>query len=137
MGHPSPCLVNLWPLWSLHQPSLQDLRDQMSASSLPKAHYPEVGCSSLHSSPDLLKGAELVSTRRGGIENPCPPLFEGPYSVLHRTQRYFRVDIGGQVEAASTDRLKPYLGLSSTTPTLPYRRSWAAASLQRSDPIGG
>jgi hypothetical protein len=89
MGHPSPCLGNLWPLWSLHQPSLQDLRDQMYASSLPKAHYPEVGCSSLHSSPDLLKGAELVSTRRVGIAKPRSPLFEGPNCVFAQDSEVF------------------------------------------------
>ncbi len=47
------------------------------------------------------------------------PLYEGPYKVVKRSPKYFRVDIGGRVEAVSLDRLKPHLGSSGVTPAVP------------------
>jgi hypothetical protein len=38
------------------------------------------------------------------------PLYEGPYRVLEKNQKYFQLDIGGRAEAVSADRLKPHLG---------------------------
>jgi hypothetical protein len=71
--------------------------------------------------PDLLQKASLVYIRRGGVSKSLAPLYEGPYRVVERSPKYFRVDIGGQVEAVSADRLKPHLGSSGVTPAVPPR----------------
>jgi hypothetical protein len=70
---------------------------------------------------DLLQ-AELVYIRRGGAVKPLSPLYDGPYRVLERREKYFRVDIGGLVEAVSADRLKPHLGPSGAVPAVPAKR---------------
>jgi hypothetical protein len=60
--------------------------------------------------------------RKGGVNKPLSPVYEGPYREVHKFPKYFDLDIGGRVEAVSADRLKPYLGCSEITPALPPRR---------------
>jgi hypothetical protein len=73
-------------------------------------------------SSDGLREAELVYVRRGGVLKPLSPLYKGPYRVLEKSQKYFRLDIGGRAEAVSVDRLKPHLGPSNVAPALPPKR---------------
>jgi hypothetical protein len=64
----------------------------------------------------------FVYVRKGGVNKPLSPVYEGPYRVVHKSPKYFDLDIGGRVEAVSADRLKPYLGCLEITPAQPPRR---------------
>ncbi len=50
--------------------------------------------------------ASHVYVRRSGTL----PLYVGPYEVFERTDKCFRLAVGGREETVSIDRLKPHLG---------------------------
>jgi hypothetical protein len=66
-----------------------------------------------HSSPEpaslpedlLLAGYVLV--RRDGHQPPLSPAYDGPYLVLERSLRFFKLKIGDRTDNVSTLRLKP------------------------------
>ncbi len=47
----------------------------------------------------------------------------GPYEVLERADKFFRLAAGGHEEAVSIDRLKPHLGEGSFSVALPAASS--------------
>ncbi len=53
---------------------------------------------------------------------PLTPLYDGPYAVIHRSLRAFKLQIGGKEDNASTSRLKPCS--SSTLTASPPARPW-------------
>ena len=57
--------------------------------------------------PAALAAAELVYVRKGGQLQPLAQPYGGPYKVLERGPKYFRLDIGGRSTAVTVDRLKP------------------------------
>jgi hypothetical protein len=66
-----------------------------------------------HSSPepvglpeDLLL-ARYVLVQRDGHQPPLSPAYDGPYLVLERSLRFFKIQIGGRTDNVSTLRLKP------------------------------
>ncbi len=61
--------------------------------------------------PAALLQASHVYVRGGGTLPPLAPLYVGPYEVLERTDKYFRLAVGGREETVSIDRLKPHLGV--------------------------
>jgi len=69
---------------------------------------------------DHLAGADLVYMRRGGQLPPLVQPYDGPYRVLERDPKFFRLDIGGRQTALSVDRLKPHTG--TATPAAPPQR---------------
>jgi hypothetical protein len=102
---------------------LAELRAKMFGFQPPGVWRPPPAASS--GLPSNLLQAEMVYIRRGGgTIKPLSPLYDGPYRVLDRREKYFRVDIGGRAEAVSADRLKPHLGPSGATPAVPAKRGW-------------
>jgi hypothetical protein len=63
--------------------------------------------------PDLW-AADRVWVRRCGHVPPLTPLYDGPYAVIQRSLRAFKLQIGGKEDNVSTSRLKP---CSASTPT--------------------
>jgi hypothetical protein len=63
--------------------------------------------------PDLW-AAGRVWVRRCGHVPPLTLLYDGPYAVIQRSLRAFKLQIGGKEDQVSTSRLKP---CSSSTPT--------------------
>ena len=66
--------------------------------------------------------ASHVYVRRGGTLPPLAPLYVGPYEVLEKANKHFRLAVGGREETVSIDRLKPHLGKGSFTVALPAAR---------------
>ena len=58
---------------------------------------------------------------------PLAPLYVGPYEVLERADKYFRLAVGGREETVSLDRLKPHLGVGPSSAALPAARGRHAA----------
>jgi len=63
--------------------------------------------------PGALASADLVYVRKGGQLQPLPKPYSGPYKVLERGPKYFRLDIGGKDTAVTVDRLKPHTGAAA------------------------
>ena len=57
-------------------------------------------------SPRLAE-AEFVFIRRDGSHGPLQTPYTGPYRVLERKEKYFRLQCGEREETVSVDRLKP------------------------------
>ena len=74
--------------------------------------------------------ASHVYVRRGGALPPLAPLYAGPYRVLARQAKFFRLEIGGRMEVVSVDRLKPHLGSSPVVPAAPPTRGRPRAAIQ-------
>ena len=72
--------------------------------------------------PAHLATAEMVYVRKGGQPGPLAPPYSGPYRVISRGPKYFIIDIGGQQQAVTVDRLKPHTGTAASTPAAPPRR---------------
>jgi transposase InsO family protein len=70
---------------------------------------------------DLLQ-AEMVFVRVDSKQPPLSPLYNGPYKVLERSLRFFKLQIGDRVDTVSTLRLKAAYLPASAVPTCPPRR---------------
>jgi len=93
------------------------LHNLRTAEPIPTRHGRTEGPSE---PPAHLAGADLVYVRRGGQLPPLAQPYDGPYRVLERDPKFFRLDIGGRQTALSVDRLKPHTG--TATPAAPPQR---------------
>ena len=74
--------------------------------------------------PGPLASAELVYVRRGAVSPPLTQCYSGPFKVLERGPKVFRLQVGEREEVVSADRLKPHTGTTPTLPAVPPRRGW-------------
>jgi len=95
------------------------LRDLAAAAPIPTRHGQREAPTE---PPAVLAAAELVYVRKGGQLQPLAQPYNGPYKVLEKGPKYFRLDIGGKSTAVSVDRLKPHTGRAGATPAAPPRR---------------
>ena len=56
--------------------------------------------------PDGLQSCTHVFVRNDAVRKPLQQPYTGPYKVLHRTPKYFVLDVQGKKETFSIDRLK-------------------------------
>ncbi len=68
-----------------------------------------------------LQRVEFVYVRKGGVVLPLSPLYQGPYKVLGSKETFFKLEIGGQPEVISVDRLR-HLGMALVTVASPPQR---------------
>jgi hypothetical protein len=66
--------------------------------------------------PPALASAEMVYVRRGGSLPPLTPPYQGPYRVLERGAKVFKLQMGSRQENITVDRLKPHLGAAPAVP---------------------
>jgi len=69
-----------------------------------------------------LDRAEWVYIRRGGQGRPLADNYAGPYQVMEKAVKYFKVLVGSKVDSISRDRLKPHLGTRPPEAATPPRR---------------
>ena len=72
--------------------------------------------------PPALMSATMVFIRQDGRLPPLGPPYHGPYAVLGRSLRTFRIQVGDRVEVVSTSRLKPAFTTPAVQPAVPPRR---------------
>jgi Integrase core domain/Integrase zinc binding domain len=63
---------------------------------------------------DQLAAAEYVYVRQGPVAGPLTATYDGPYKVVSRASKVYRLQVGTRVESVSADRLKPYGGGGET-----------------------
>ena len=72
--------------------------------------------------PDNLAAADFVYIRQSGVSKPLTPAYSGPYAVLERSSKSFKVDLGSRTDVVSVDRIKPHLGTAPLLPASAPRR---------------
>jgi len=72
--------------------------------------------------PPALWAAEMVLVRRDGYKPPLSPLYAGPYKVLSRSLRSFKIQLGDRQETVSTSRLKAAVTQAGTGAASPPKR---------------
>ena len=84
--------------------------------------------------PSQLAEAEMVYVRKGGQLPPLAQPYNGPYKVMEKGPKFFRLDIGGKDTAVSVDRLKPHTGTAVAAPAAPPRRGRPPAARAQPSP---
>jgi len=69
--------------------------------------------------PNCLLQADFVFVPEDASVPALSPLYRGPYKVLERQSKFFRLQIGDKVDVVSVDRLKPVISDSTIIPTSP------------------
>ena len=72
--------------------------------------------------PGELAEVELVYVRQDAVKPPLTPSYSGPFKVIERGPKFFRLKIGDREEVVSADRLKPHTGTTATQPAVPPHR---------------
>ena len=72
--------------------------------------------------PRALATAELVYVKRGGTLPPLTPPYVGPYKILEKGPKVFKLQVGSRTEVVTVDRLKPHTGPTPTALAAPPRR---------------
>ena len=134
MVQPFVSLANSSSAPSLPDPSdyVSQLRTHMQRIRPPP---PRLSQRNSHVS-EALATATHVFIRRDAVRKPLQPPYDGPYSVLKRTDKHFTVDINGRKDTVSVDRLKPaHLDndIPYPTPSLNLRQSHHIALLALDD----
>ena len=60
--------------------------------------------------PQDLTTTELVYLRTDAVRKPLQPPYSGPYRVLQRSPKYFKIEVNGKSALVSIDRLKRGIG---------------------------
>jgi len=72
--------------------------------------------------PPSLSTAGFVFVREDSSQPPLAPLYRGPYRVLERTPKFFKLQLGEKTDTVSIDRLKPVFSSEDVVPESPPRR---------------
>eukprot|EP00794_Sanderia_malayensis_P020726 gene20726-biopygen17108 len=90
--------------------------------------------------PTDLASCTHVFARHDAVRKPLQAPYDGPYKVLHRTNKHFLLDIKGKPNTVSIDRLKvahldtAYLPLTSPPPLLSENAPLTTASTEPQPP---
>ena len=57
--------------------------------------------------PATLDSSTHVFVRRDAVKRPLQPPYDGPFSVIRRTPKYYQLEMRGTADTVSVDRLKP------------------------------
>ncbi len=103
--------------------------------ALPAGRRSYAEAASMANLPDALRVASHVYVRRGQVAPPLTPLYQGPYRVLERGPKVYKIDLGGREDTVSVDRLKPHRGEGTVMEAAAPRRGRPPlASQQVPDP---
>ena len=72
--------------------------------------------------PAALSTCSMVLVRKDGHVPPLAPLYAGPYRVLSRSPRTFKLQVGPREEVVLVHRLKPAITSDDQAPAQPPRR---------------
>ena len=88
--------------------------------SVPPPHHVQQSLSA--EVPTSLKSSKFVFVREDASKPSLAPLYRGPYLVVERRSKFFRLQIGNRIDSVSVDRLKPVFSDSPITPAAPPLR---------------
>ena len=106
---------------------LQKIENDVAGFAVPLPHHVQ------HSLPLQLPPALLatvfVFVREDATIPSLAPLYQGPYLVLERKDKYFSLQLGSRMDVVTVDRLKPGYSEDPIQAVLPPARSWLALCL--------
>ena len=79
--------------------------------------------------PGDLADARYVYVRHSGVSRPLTPAYSGPFLVVERSPKVFKIDLGDRCDTVSVDRLKPHLGAAPLLPATAPRRGRPPSSV--------
>ena len=101
----------------------EDLREAMSGfQPINPRHNTSAAAQQPEQLPAELLNCKFVYIRKDGHVTPLSPLYEGPYEVLRRSLRTFRIKIGNREDTVSVQRLKPAHAQGEHVPAQPRPR---------------
>ena len=69
--------------------------------------------------PKALLSSKFVFIREDASSLPLSQLYWGPYKVIDRKDKYFKIQIGSKLDNVSVDRFKPVFSGEKVSPALP------------------
>jgi len=96
---------------------LRKIQLASSGLSAPPPHH--VASAAPKPLPNSLLQADFVFVCEDASVPPLSPLYRGPFKVLERQSKFFRLQIGAKVDVVSVDRLKPVISDSTIIPASP------------------
>ena len=66
--------------------------------------------------PEALRSAAYVFVRHGARRTPLTRPYDGPFRVLEKGEKFFRVKVGNKEQVVTVDRLKPAFGFTDPAP---------------------
>jgi len=88
----------------------------------------------VRAAPGKLDFAAFVYMQSGSVTPPLAALYQGPYAVVSRHEKYICIQMGEQTESVSLDRLKPHWGSlplpPATSPTIGACERLASSQLR-------
>jgi hypothetical protein len=128
-------------------PAVQCLEEQLVKELRSDCHHftplplkPRSYAEAVTGPPAGLATAKLVYVRHGGMQAGLADKYDGPYTVVDRTDKYFVVLMCEQEEKVTVDRLKPHMGSAAVRPAAVKKQGQPALvkpPLLRSDGSGG
>ena len=81
--------------------------------------------------PATLRSAEFVFVRHGARRTPLTRPYDGPFRVLERGEKFFRIKVGTKEQVVTVDRLKPAFGFADPAPLSPTPRKIKATVVEK------
>ncbi len=85
--------------------------------------------------PQQLQSCQHVYVRGDGAWPPLAAKYDGPFLVVAKAAKYFRIQRGSRVETVSVDRLKPHLGTGPVAPASPRARGRPRKAVQKDEDV--
>jgi len=85
--------------------------------------------------PPTLRTAKFVFVREDASKPSLSPLYRGPYLVVERRSKFFRLQIGANIDSVSVDRLKPVFSDSPVVPAAPPPRGRPPLRQSKDPPV--
>ena len=99
---------------------LSRIQKVISGFSVPQPHHvPKQAPAKV---PVPLSTTQFIFVREDACKPSLAPLYRGPYWVLERRSKFFRLQIGQKVDSVLVDRLKPVFSDSPVVPANPPPR---------------
>ena len=67
--------------------------------------------------PAALRSADFVFVKHGARRTPLTQPYDGPFRVLERGEKFFRINVGTKEQVVTVDRLKPAFGFADPAPS--------------------
>ncbi len=85
--------------------------------------------------PHQLQSCQHMYVRGNRAWPPLSAKYEGPFLVVAKAAKYFRIQTGNRVENVSVDRLKPHLGTGPVAPASPPARGRPRKAMQKDEDV--
>jgi hypothetical protein len=85
--------------------------------------------------PRQLQSCQHMYVRGDGARPPLAAKYDGPFLVVAKAAKYFRIQRGDRVETVFVDRLKPHLGTGPVAPASPPARGRPRKAVQKDEDV--